>query len=1116
MKRYFKRSLATVLALLLVIGLFTICGFGTLAENGELTAGDTVAEWDHKDLLDTTDRSQINVTKYDDSQKDLVGVELNAGTAAFDCMNTFTTSQNITLAESHVIRLVWKVWAPAGVHSNGIYARIYPSPISGSTKIVDAGVGKAAYDNAQTKIDETYGYQYKEVTMDVTISAATAEATKNGAKINQWFNMGGADYAKTPLRFYGFAAYDTSDNNKLVYEVTGEQLANLGLNTNKIESNGLAKTDLYASSACHTDTVGITTVDNGTNAATSAYMKFDSFIPAATANAGDEIEIGIEFWAENGLTDTEKLSLQYQVRDKDNKTTNFGTPALNGAGYDALEAQYDDTYGYAYKTFTGTFALSEEVAAVLQSDGAKGFNMMIGSGKADRDWKNYPVTVYRYYIYNKTQKVYYADYAGGKLLNYGGNGTQNALVTATAGKVEYALDSYVQPGQSLVFDTLNAAVPVVGNYSMNFAVTGTAGKEYTLTALTAAGDELAATTITATGEAQTVEISFDQRNAGETVTFAIATGDAPLTVDTVSFVYNGDIALPEAGDTVAAWNHSDLLAASSRSQTDTTGYSESEEIVIGTELNAGSSNFNSMHPVSVSGVTLVEGHTIRFVEKMYCPNGIAGTGPFFRIYATGSKKIADLGLGTQAYDDADTVQDETYGYYYKETVYEVLVSTADHGTDGYCAAYENTTLSHWFFVSGVTDMSENPLQFYGFEAYDLDTGELLYEITGAQIAAAGLNPDRVEEKGVAKTDLYATVGSPENALDCYVRAGASVRFRELNAAAPLVGSYSLNYTLTGTTGDEYTVTAYTLSGNSITRIGSYTATATGETENVKLGFNCYTEGQEITFAISAGENDLKVDSVTLVYDGALVAIDVINAIAALDREITAEDAQTVASVRTAYEALTDVEKGYVDNLNILEAAETTLNQMIADPVIDAIAALPEAITLDDESAVAAARASYDALTEAQQALVTNLSKLETIEANITAAKAVIDMIDALPEVDALTLENEMELLSAQAAYNTLNNAAKAMIPAASVDKLDDLAAQMSLLKSVSYGDINDDGDINASDALLALQHSVKLTTLKDNAFTAADVDESGVVDATDALYILQYSVKLINAFPAEK
>lgn len=63
------------------------------------------------------------------------------------------------------------------------------------------------------------------------------------------------------------------------------------------------------------------------------------------------------------------------------------------------------------------------------------------------------------------------------------------------------------------------------------------------------------------------------------------------------------------------------------------------------------------------------------------------------------------------------------------------------------------------------------------------------------------------------------------------------------------------------------------------------------------------------------------------------------------------------------------------------------------------------------------------------------------------------------------------------------------------------------------GNIDNNESIDASDALLALQHSVHLTDLKGRALTAADVSGDGKINASDALLILQHSVCLIDKFP---
>ena len=73
-----------------------------------------------------------------------------------------------------------------------------------------------------------------------------------------------------------------------------------------------------------------------------------------------------------------------------------------------------------------------------------------------------------------------------------------------------------------------------------------------------------------------------------------------------------------------------------------------------------------------------------------------------------------------------------------------------------------------------------------------------------------------------------------------------------------------------------------------------------------------------------------------------------------------------------------------------------------------------------------------------------------------------------------------------------------------------------LSAAIAYGDIDLSGSIDASDALMALQHSVSILTLDESQYRRANVDGNENVDASDALLILQHSVKLIDRFPVEK
>ena len=72
--------------------------------------------------------------------------------------------------------------------------------------------------------------------------------------------------------------------------------------------------------------------------------------------------------------------------------------------------------------------------------------------------------------------------------------------------------------------------------------------------------------------------------------------------------------------------------------------------------------------------------------------------------------------------------------------------------------------------------------------------------------------------------------------------------------------------------------------------------------------------------------------------------------------------------------------------------------------------------------------------------------------------------------------------------------------------------KVSTSSSVTLGDVNKDGNINSTDALMVLQHAVGQKTLTGDAKTAADVTKDGNINSSDALKILQYSVGNIKSF----
>lgn len=125
--------------------------------------------------------------------------------------------------------------------------------------------------------------------------------------------------------------------------------------------------------------------------------------------------------------------------------------------------------------------------------------------------------------------------------------------------------------------------------------------------------------------------------------------------------------------------------------------------------------------------------------------------------------------------------------------------------------------------------------------------------------------------------------------------------------------------------------------------------------------------------------------------------------------------------------------------NKTETDEDKANKEAAEKVANLIAAIPEYVTINDEVAIVAARTAYDALTDAQKALVNNYDFLVKAEkdlvalkeaaaeenANKEAAQKVIDMIKELPT--KVTKNDEDKIKAARAAYDALTDKQKELV-----------------------------------------------------------------------------------------
>lgn len=194
--------------------------------------------------------------------------------------------------------------------------------------------------------------------------------------------------------------------------------------------------------------------------------------------------------------------------------------------------------------------------------------------------------------------------------------------------------------------------------------------------------------------------------------------------------------------------------------------------------------------------------------------------------------------------------------------------------------------------------------------------------------------------------------------------------------------------------------------------------------------------------------------------------EVINMISAIG-QVTLEDQEAIEAARAAYDALTDTQKGYVSNYETLTAAEARLEELkqqqaadqeAADQVSKQIEALPQtdAVTLEDQEAVTAARTAYAQLTDSQKALVNAgmYQKLEELEARLAQMtedeNAVAQMeqeISELPDAEEITLEDAAAVETAQAHYDALTDTQKEGISQETLEKLQAAVERITALKA---------------------------------------------------------------------
>ncbi len=238
--------------------------------------------------------------------------------------------------------------------------------------------------------------------------------------------------------------------------------------------------------------------------------------------------------------------------------------------------------------------------------------------------------------------------------------------------------------------------------------------------------------------------------------------------------------------------------------------------------------------------------------------------------------------------------------------------------------------------------------------------------------------------------------------------------------------------------------------------------------------------------------------------------DLIAALPEISFDNLEEAATAIAAARAAANALTDDQRYMVSGLSTLADKEKALaDYQGAKAVVEAIEKLPEAdkVTAADKEAIEAAAAAYGELTNAGKELVENADKLTAATAaleNLLAAEAVVAEIEALPAADKVTAADKEAIEAAKANFDKLTDAQKALVT--NKDKLDAAVKALEDALAVKLGDVNNDGKVDAVDALEVLRFAVHKVDFTEQQQAAANVNKDAGINAADALEILKKAV----------
>ncbi len=143
----------------------------------------------------------------------------------------------------------------------------------------------------------------------------------------------------------------------------------------------------------------------------------------------------------------------------------------------------------------------------------------------------------------------------------------------------------------------------------------------------------------------------------------------------------------------------------------------------------------------------------------------------------------------------------------------------------------------------------------------------------------------------------------------------------------------------------------------------------------------------------------------------------------------------------------------------------------------------------------------------------NSSELLYIMPKTEDSDAIQQVETLIAQIGVVTKNSGDAIAAAQQAYDMLSAENRELVT--NYDVLVSAQQRYQWLKSLVYGDVNQDTKIDASDALDILKQCVGKIVLDEKQSEAADADGDRVVTAADALYVLKWVVGKIKSFPVE-